>query len=126
MHQPKSHKNVPTLENLTRLRTRIPQDLAVLGKRGLIAETEGQYRIFSSTFEKWIRQEILSVPGAEESQTTVEEWLKSGGRENLKETRKLLPGFKKKYWNLMSELFKDFSLEFAAVGTLEIIKTFVH
>jgi len=124
--QPKSHKNVPTLENLARLRTRIPQDLAVLGKRGLIAETEGQYRIFSSTLEKWIRQEILSAPGAEESQTTVEEWLRSGGRENLKETRNLLPGFKKKYWNIMSELFKDFSLEFAAVGTLEIIKTFVH
>ena len=54
--QPESPKNVPTLENLTRLRTRIPQDLAVLGKRGLVAETEGQYRIFSSTFENWIRQ----------------------------------------------------------------------
>jgi len=35
--QPESPKNVPTLENLTRLRTRIPQDLAVLGKRGLVA-----------------------------------------------------------------------------------------
>jgi len=124
--QPKSHKNGPTLENLTRLRTRIPQDLAILGKRGLIAETEGLYRIFSSTFENWLRLEILSAPGKEESQTTVEDWLKSGGRENLRETKKLLPGFKKKYWSLISELFKDFSLEFAAVGTLEIIKTFIR
>ena len=54
--QSESPKNVPTFENLTRLRTRIPQDLAVLGKRGLVAEAEGQYHIFSSTFENWIRQ----------------------------------------------------------------------
>lgn len=124
--QPETPKNVPTLENLTRLRTRIPQDLGVLKKRGLISQTDGQYRIFSSTFENWIRLEILSFPGTEESQTTVEEWLKSGGRENLKETRQVLPGIKKKYWSLMSELFRDFSLEFAAVGTLEIIRTFIH
>lgn len=63
--QPESPKNIPTLENLTRLRVRIPQDLAVLGKRGLVVETEGLYQIFSSTFENWIRQEILSTPGAE-------------------------------------------------------------
>lgn len=123
---PKSPKNVPTLENLTRLRARIPQDLAVLGKRGLIAETESQYRIFSSTFENWVRKEILSAPGEEESTTTVEDWLKSGGRENLNETKKLLPGFKKKYWILMFELFKDFSMEFAAASTIEIVKAFIH
>jgi len=124
--QPESPKNVPTLENLTRLRARIPQDLAMLGKRGLVVETKGRYRIFSSTFENWIRQEILSAPGAEESQATVEDWLKSGGRQNLKETQKMLPGIKKKYWPLMSELFRDFSMEFAAVGTIEILRAFIH
>jgi TIR domain/AAA-like domain len=124
--QPESPKNATTLENLTRLRVRIPQDLAVLGKRGLVIEMDGRYRIFSTTFENWIRQEILSAPGAEESQTTVEDWLKSGGRQNLKETQKMLPGIKKKYWPLMAELVKDFSLEFAAVGTIEILRAFIH
>jgi len=38
----------------------------------------------------------------------------------------MLPGIKKKYWPLMSELFRDFSMEFAAVGTIEILRAFIH
>jgi AAA+ ATPase superfamily predicted ATPase len=122
VQQKPSKKTQPTHENLTRIRARVPQDLSTLSKRGLIYDIEGSYHIFSPSFEKWIRNELLTVPGEEESQGNIEQWLKSNNRGNLKDANKLLPTVKKKYWNIMSELIKDFSIEFAVVGVFEIVK----
>ena len=123
--QKPSKRTALNLENLSHIRARIPQDLSVLSKRGLIYEedgNEGTFHIFSPSFERWIRNEILTTPGEEESQNNLERWLKSNGRENLKDAQELLPHIKKKYWTAMSELFKVLSIEFAAVGVFEIIK----
>ena len=120
--QKPSKKTQPTLENLSRIRARVPQDLSTLSKRGLIYDIEGSCHIFSPSFEKWIRNELLAAPGEEESQGNIEQWLKSNNRGNLKEANKLLPTVKKKYWIIMSELIKDFSIEFAVVGVFEIVK----
>jgi AAA+ ATPase superfamily predicted ATPase len=120
--QKPSKKTLPNLENLSRIRARIPQDLSALGKRGLIYDIGGSYSIFSPSFEKWVRNEILALPGEEESQSNVEQWLKSNGRGNLKDANNLLPHVKRKYWKTMVELFKDFSMEFAVMGVVEIIK----
>ena len=40
----------------------------------------------------------------------------------LNDVNKLLPTVKKKYWNIMAELIKDFSIEFAFAGVFEIGK----
>jgi AAA+ ATPase superfamily predicted ATPase len=117
-----SKKTIPNLENISRIRARVPQDLSALSKRALIYDIDGSFHIFSPSFEKWVRNEILVIPGEQESQGNVEQWLKSHGRENLKEASKLLPQIKKKYWITMSELLRDFSMGFAAVGVFEIIK----
>jgi hypothetical protein len=118
-------KTIPNLENLTRLRARAPQDLVALGKRGMVNESEGVFHLFSRALERWIRQEIVAAPGEEETQTSAEEWLKSGKREDLKETRGVLPKFKRKYWPMMADLAKELSFEFAAAGTMELIKVFM-
>jgi hypothetical protein len=81
--------------------------------------------LFSPSLERWIRQEIVAAPGEEESQTSAEEWLKSGKREDLKETKGVLPKFKRKYWPLMADIAKELSFEFAAAGTLELIKVLI-
>jgi len=120
--QTPSKKTVLNLENLSLIRARIPQDLSALSKRGLIYENEGSFHIFSPSFEKWIRNEILTAPGEEKSQSNLEQWLKSHAPENLKDAQELFPHIKKKYWATMSELLKIFSMEFAAVGVFEIIK----
>ena len=123
--QKPTKKTIPNVENLTRLRARAPQDLVALGKRGLIGEREGVYSLFSASLERWIRQEIVAAPGEEESQMSAEEWLKSGKREDLKVTKGVLPKFKRKYWPLMADIAKELSFEFAAAGTLELIKVLI-
>ena len=120
--QKPSKKTLPSLENLTRIRARAPQDLAALGKRGMIVERDGIYSLFSRTLERWIRQEIVAAPGEEETQTTAEEWLRSGKREDMKEGKGVLPKFKKKYWHMLGDIAKELSLEFAAAGAFELIK----
>jgi len=123
--QKASKKTNPNAENLARLRPRAPQDLVSLGKRGLIDERDGLYTLFSPAFERWIRREIMAAPGEEETEGSAEEWLKSGNAENLKNAKGVLPGIKKKYWHLIGDVAKDLSIEFAAAGAFEIVRTIV-
>ena len=120
--QKPSKKTIPNLENLTRLRARASQDLVALGKRGMILERDAIYSLFSPSLESWIRQEVIAAPGEEESQTSAEEWLKSGKREEMKEVKGVLPKFKKKYWPILGDIAKELSLEFAAASAFELIK----
>jgi hypothetical protein len=120
--QKTSKKTVSSLENLTRLRARAPQDILALTKRGMLDERKGAYMLFSASLERWMRREILAAPGEEETRQSADAWLKSGGQENLKETRGVLPKFKKKYWPLLADVAKELSFEFAAAGALELIK----
>jgi AAA+ ATPase superfamily predicted ATPase len=120
--QKPSKKTIPNLENLTRLRARTPQDLVALGKRGMVEERDSVYALFSASLVRWLQCELVAPPGEEENQQNAEEWLSSGGRDNLKETKGILPKFKKKYWPLLAEVTKELSFEFAAAGALELIK----
>jgi hypothetical protein len=123
--QKQSKKTFPNLENISRLRARAPQDLAALGKRGMVVERDDRYSLFSPSLERWIRREIIAAPDEAETQTTAEEWLKSGKREDLKEVKGVLPKFKKKYWPLLGDVAKELSFEFAAAGAFELIKLLV-
>lgn len=123
--QKANKKIIPNTETLRHLRARAPQDVVTLGKRGLVGEQDGVYSIFSPSFEGWIRREIMAAPGEEESQTSADEWLKSGGQEHLKSGGNALPRFKKKYWHLIGDVAKDLSIEFAAAGAFEIVKMFL-
>jgi hypothetical protein len=123
--QKQSKKTIPNMENLARLRPRAPQDLVALGKRGMFVEQDGIYTLFSPVFENWIRREIMAAPGDEESEQSADEWLKSGAGESLKNARGVLPGIKKKYWHTIANVAKDLSIEFAANGVFEIVRTLV-
>ncbi|MFZ5819817.1 MAG: hypothetical protein ACOYYJ_07940 [Chloroflexota bacterium] len=120
--QKANKKLVPNAETLRRLRARAPQDVLALGKRGLVDERDGAYCIFSPSLEAWVRREIMAAPGEEESQTSADEWLKSGGQDHVKSAGSALPRFKKKYWHLIGDVAKDLSIEFAAAGAFEIAK----
>lgn len=115
-------KNIPNLENLSRMRSRIPHDLLALSKRGLVAENEGLYTIFSPAFMRWVSREISALPGEEESQESVEEWLKSDGDEKIDAVKGVLPGVKKKYWRLLLDVSKDLSINLAASGVFELAR----
>ncbi len=123
--QKPSKKTAPTLENLARLRARAPQDLVTLGKRGLIVERDSVFSLFSPSLERWIKQEILAAPGEEESETTAEDWVRSGKQNDLKPAVGVLPRFKKKYWPILGDVARELSFEFAAAGALELIKVLV-
>jgi hypothetical protein len=124
MQEP-SRKTIPNLANLSRMRARAPQDVAVLMKRGMLEERDDIYSLFSFSLGRWIRQEVSAPPGEEETGQSAEEWLKSGGQENLKEAKGVLPKFKKKYWPILGNIAKELSFEFAAAGAMELIKLLV-
>jgi hypothetical protein len=106
-----SRKTVVNMEKISKLRARAPQDVISLGKRGLISEVDGTFQIFSQSLERWIQKEISAVPGEEESQKTIEEWLVTSEQKEVKEARVILPRFKKKYWPLLEVFFKEVALE---------------
>jgi hypothetical protein len=124
MQEP-SRKTIPNLANLSRMRARAPQDVAVLMKRGMLEERDDIYSLFSFSLGRWIRQEVSAPPGEEETGQSAEEWLKSGGQENLKDAKGVLPKFKKKYWPILGNIAKELSFEFAAAGAMELIKLLV-
>jgi hypothetical protein len=123
--QKKSRKTLPTLENLSRMRARAPQDLVILSKRGLLEENAGLYTLFAAPFERWIRKEILAAPGEEESQANANDWVKTGGQKDIQAATGMLPKFKKKYWHILADVAKELSFEFAAAGAMELIKLLV-
>jgi len=121
--QKPSKKTVANAENLSQLRARTPQDLAVLVRRGLVGERDGTYVIFSPSFQRWIRNEILAAPGEEQSETTAESWLKGGGHEEVRNAKTVLPRFKQKYWPLVGAFIKDLTIKVAASVTVELMKS---
>jgi AAA+ ATPase superfamily predicted ATPase len=116
-------KTLPNLENLAAIHPRAHLDLPELVKRGLLLEnrSEGVYRLLSPSLDRWIAREISAVPGEEESQASVHEWLKSGGRENLELIGGILPKFKKKYWPVVSGIALDLSLELISAVTWDVL-----
>lgn len=120
--QKASRKSIPNLENLSRLRPRAAQDLQTLVRRGMVVEVDNLFSLFSTSLESWVRQEILASPGEEEKQSTADEWLRAGGRDQLEPVKGALPRFKKKYWPLLADIAKELSFEFAAAGAMELIK----
>jgi len=121
--QKPSKKTIPTLENLAKIHTRVHLDVPELVKRGLLLEnkSEGTYRLLSPSLERWIAREISAAPGEEETQASVQEWLSSGGRDELEPVSGLLPKFKKKYWPVVSSMAMDLSLELVGAVTWEIL-----
>ena len=121
--QKPSKKNIPNLENLARIHTRAHLDVPELVKRGLLLEdkADGTYRLLSSSLVRWIAREISAVPGEEESQASVQEWLKSGGRNELEPASGILPKFKKQYWPILGGLAKELSLELLGAVTWQIL-----
>jgi AAA+ ATPase superfamily predicted ATPase len=112
----------PNLDNLERLHPRAYLDVSSLCMRGLLSETNGEYSLVSHRFDYWISQEVVAAPGEEESQESVDGWLKSVGQEKFEPAQSLLPKFKKKYWPVVGILIKEISFEIAGAAGFEILK----
>jgi len=121
--QKPSKSTIPNLENLAQVHKRAHLDVPELVKRGLLLEKriESNFSLLSPSLERWIAREISAVPGEEESQVSVHEWLKSGGREELETTSNFLRKFKKKYWPIVGGLAVDLSMELISTVTWEVL-----
>jgi hypothetical protein len=121
--QKPSKKTTPNIENLAAIHSRVHLDVPELVKRGLLLENraESTYRLLSPSLERWIAREISAAPGEEESQASVQAWLKSGGKDELEPVSGLLPKFKKKYWPVVSGMAMDLSLELIGAVTWDLI-----
>jgi AAA+ ATPase superfamily predicted ATPase len=121
--QTQTKKTIADGKNLSALYPRSTQDIVTLGKRGMVNDANGVYSIFSPSLERWVRHEILAAPGESESETSAEEWLKSGGHEDIKGNKNVLPRFKKKYWPLVGTVMKEVSIKLVSSVTAELIKS---
>ncbi len=121
--QKPSKSTHPNLENLAKVHSRAHLDVPELVKRGLLLENriESTFRLLSPSLERWIAREIYAVPGEEESQASVQEWLKSGGGEELEATSNFLRKFKKKYWSVVGGLAVDLSMELLGAITWQVL-----
>jgi AAA+ ATPase superfamily predicted ATPase len=77
----KSPKKNSLIENILEIHPFSKQDIPELQKRGLVTFDGLSFRVFSSSFSKWIINEISATPDAKEDTVSVENWLKSGGKE---------------------------------------------
>lgn len=117
----KDPQKIPTsLETLLQIRSRAALDAPALVRRGLIEEQEKDFSIFSHSFEAWIRQELLAVPGEEETSSSACEALKTQP-ETLKSLQAILPHFKKKYWPALIEIAKGISNKLDPLTLLELM-----
>jgi len=101
-------KVLANLENLVLIRSRATLDAPALVRRGLIEEQEKVFNIFSHSFEAWVRQELLAVPGEQETSSSALEALKSVPAD-LKPLQSILPHFKKKYWPALIDIARGLS-----------------
>jgi AAA+ ATPase superfamily predicted ATPase len=128
--QPPSKKMPPTQENLSSIHPHANLDLPTLLKRGMLLESDRGYRLFSPSLERWIAREVLAIPGEEESQKNVDEWLKTSGRSVVDTmnapVKTALPRFKKQYWTAIGGILKGISND-VIVNTMVVLitKTFV-
>ncbi len=121
-----SRKALPTMENLARVRPRASKDIAALARRGMVNEAGGLYKLFSPSFAGWITRELQETSEAGTEPVKVEDWAKSKDAEKLGNLKKVLPQFKPKYWEMIAEVAKDFSVNMAAAGAFELLKFVVH
>ncbi len=118
-----SPETLSTIENLAKVHSRAHLDVPELIKRGLLLKDEENdtYAVFSSSFVRWIQREIQAVSGQEESKQSVEEWVQTGGYEELEPIRGVLPKVKKKYWPLVSTVANELSYELVGAAAFELI-----
>jgi hypothetical protein len=82
---------------------------------------ESTFSLLSPSLERWIAREISAAPGEEESQANVQEWLKSGGKDELEPVSGILPKFKKKYWPIVGGMAADLSMELIGAVTWQVL-----
>ena len=121
--QKPSKNTIPNLENLAKIHSRAHLDVPELVKRGLLLENriELTFSLLSPSLERWIAREISAAPGEEESQASVQDWLKSGGRGRTGTSSDFLRKFKKKYWSIVGGMAVDLSLELIGAVTWQIL-----
>ena len=59
----------------------------------------------------------------EESESVMNEWVKTEDMGKEKVTEKFLPKFKKKYWPFIAEFIQEFAVKFVVTGSIEIAKS---
>lgn len=112
---------MPHAERLQKMNPRAQLDVVTLGKRGLVVEVDEKYALFSPSLERWILHEIMTGPGEEETPASVNDWLKSGGREKVENAKGVLPKVKKEYWAVVSSILKEVSFEVLGATVFELL-----
>lgn len=121
LNQEKAKKGETQTARLQKMNPRSQLDVKTLAKRGLIVEADEKYSLFSPSLERWVLREIMTAPGEEETPASVNEWLKSGGREKMDHAKGVLPKIKKKYWAIATNILTEVSFELVGATVFELL-----
>lgn len=117
-------KQTITADQISTIYPRAPRDIINLIKRGSLIEKEQTISIFSTSYAQWIGAELTAIPGEEESVASVEEWIQSSKERELIPTKDVLAKTKKKYWSVVGNVFKEFSVELIGNIAVEMMRGF--
>ena len=117
-------KHAITADRISAIYQRAPRDIINLFKRGSLIEKEDTISLFSSSYAQWIGMELTAIPGEEESDACVEEWIHSSEDGELAPTKDILTKTKKKYWPIVGKVLKEFSVEIIRNIAVEMMRGF--
>jgi len=111
-----------SVESISNIYSRAPKDINSLVKRGSLVKSGNQISLFSTSYNDWIALELTAAPGEEESEASVDAWVKSQRDKDLADKKDAILKTKKKYWPVVGEVFKEFSAEVLGSIAVNLIK----
>jgi len=113
-----------TADKISAIYPRAPRDIINLIKQGSLIEKDKKISLFSSSYMQWIGVELTAVPGEEESDASVEEWIHSSKDKELVQTKEVLIKTKKRYWTVVGKVLKEFSIEIIGKIAVDMMRGF--
>jgi hypothetical protein len=107
-----------SVEKISEIYPRAPRDINSLTKRGSIVAYDKQISLFSSSYDDWIALELTAAPGEEESEASVDAWVREQKDGKVRQSKGALSRTKKKYWPVVGQVFKEFSAE--VIGNIAV------
>jgi len=107
---------------ISKIYPRAPKDISSLIKRGSLVDVNDEMFLFSESYKEWIGLELSAAPGEEETEASVEAWVKTQKDKELAGSKTILTKTKKKYWPIVGKVFKEFSAEVIGSITVNLLK----
>jgi AAA+ ATPase superfamily predicted ATPase len=100
-----------TADRVASVYPRAVRDIINLEKRGSLVKDGEGIALFSSSYARWIINELSASPDEQEPDASIDQWIKENEEDKLDTSKEVLSKTKKKYWPIVGKVLKEFSIE---------------